>query len=412
MRILHTADWHLGNSFYGHDRMVEHRHFLNWLLATLRQQVPDVLIISGNIFDSVSPVAQAERLLYDFLLEAVDAVRGLQVVMIAGCRDSSERLEAAVQLLKRHNIYVRGRVRYTEEGNIDFNELILPLSSRLHSEAELVCLAIPYLRANDYPDGMTLSEGIQLYFENTMRQLRKSDFRKLPVIAAAHFYVSDVVCTEGEQREWALFGGQECIRPEVVGRGISYVAMGNVHQGQRVDYSGSEMYYAGCVLPMSFAEDHLQYGVQVVDINDQGQARVERLTYEPLRRLLVIPEGEATVRDVFDAIGNLPKRKKNESGDDWPYLEIRLEMQQTDPNLLHEVNAALMDRGVHFCHMVREWGDKPMVTSVPHRKSVSVLNPLEMARIIYSSRHHEELPEELVTRFKEAEQSHSDAPIL
>ena len=405
MRIVHTADWHLGNCFYGHDRMVEHRHFLNWLLNVLRQQLPDVLIISGNIFYSVHPSASAVRLLYDFLLEAVDAVRGLQIVMIAGSRDSSERLEAAAGLLKRHNIYVRGKVSYTQDGNINFENLILPLSRRLHTEAEMVCLAIPYLRSNDYPEGLTLGEGMQFYFENIRRQLHKSDFRKLPVMATAHFHVQGAEITEDEHREWWLIGGQDNIRAEVVGNGLSYVALGNVHRAQRIDYDRAEIYYSGSVLPMSFADANLKYGVQVVELDALGNTRVDRVTYAPLRHLLIIPEGEATVEHVFESIRNLPKRKKNECGDDWPYLEIRLQTRQSDPNLLHEVNEALMDRAVHFCHMVREWTEKPVTASLSSsRRTKSSLDPLEMAKTIYASRQHEILPEELVTRFKEAEQ--------
>ena len=408
MRILHTADWHLGNLFYGHDRMVEHRHFLNWLLDTLRQQLPDVLIISGNVFDSANPSAGAEQLLYDFLMEAVEAVRGLQIVMISGNRDSAGRLEASAQLLKRHNIYVRGSVKSTDDGKIDFDNLILPLSSRLYSDAEMVCLAVPYLRANDYPAGMTLNEGLQYYFENIMRKLKKSEFRKLPVVAAAHFYMSGTEVGDMERREWSVMGGQECIRPDAVGPGLSYVALGHLHRGQRVDSGVTEMYYAGCALPMSFAEGKLQHGVEMVDIGGDGHVhQIQRMPYEPLRQLMTIPqEGGTTAKEVFDAIGELPRRKKNECGDDWPYLEIRLQAQQADPNFLHEVNVALMDRSVHFCHVVRVWGEKPL-GGIPTSslKTQKALDPLEMAKTIFDARYHEEMPKELVIRFKEADQN-------
>ena len=108
MKLIHTADWHLGNTFHGYDRTQEHRHFLDWLLDRLREQQPDALIVSGDIYDTPNPSAAAEELLYDFLLQATDAVRGLQVVLIAGNHDSAGRIDAPASLLKRHNIYVRG----------------------------------------------------------------------------------------------------------------------------------------------------------------------------------------------------------------------------------------------------------------------------------------------------------------
>ena len=150
MKLIHTADWHLGNTFHGYDRTQEHRHFLDWLLDRLREQQPDALIVSGDIYDTPNPSAAAEELLYDFLLQATDAVRGLQVVIIAGNHDSAGRIDAPASLLKRHNIYVRGTLPLREDGQTpDYEHLVLPLSRRDNEEAELVCLAVPFLRPSD-----------------------------------------------------------------------------------------------------------------------------------------------------------------------------------------------------------------------------------------------------------------------
>ena len=96
MKIIHTADWHLGNNFHGHDRTNEHRHFLNWLLHTLDKQQPDALLIAGDVFDSSNPSAAAEELLFDFLLKATTLVPGLQVVITAGNHDSGSRLDKSL----------------------------------------------------------------------------------------------------------------------------------------------------------------------------------------------------------------------------------------------------------------------------------------------------------------------------
>ena len=82
MKLIHTADWHLGNTFHGHDRADEHVHFLSWLLEVVRQQRPDALIISGDIFDTANPPARAEKQFFDFLIQATSAVEGLQVVAL------------------------------------------------------------------------------------------------------------------------------------------------------------------------------------------------------------------------------------------------------------------------------------------------------------------------------------------
>ena len=407
MKILHTADWHLGNNFHGHDRTVEHKDFLQWLLDTLRQELPDVLVIAGDVFDSANPSAIAEGLLYDFLLDATEAVSGLQIVVIAGNHDSAGRLDAPAELLKRHNIYVRGNVPRMEDGDKpDFSELILPLSSRLSKEAEIVCLALPYLRLYDYPSGMNVAEGIQYYFENMMRCLKKTEFKHLPVIAAAHFYAAGAEICEEEHSERLVIGGQDCVPTDVVGKGICYTAMGHIHRAQQVPGKNTEMYYAGSALPMSFSERGYQHGVQKVVIGDDGSVSVDRIVYSPMRRLLCIPyNGAATKEEVLDAIEQLPKRGKNEEGDTWPYLEIRLLEMQPEPELLYQVTEALADRAVHFCRIVRVLpeSEKAEDTAPQYQETLQSLSPIEMAHRVFSNRYNGDMPEELEQRFKEAE---------
>ena len=67
MRILHTADWHIGQLFYEFDRTYEHQQFLTWMLATLQDEKIDVLLLSGDVFDISNPSAVSIRLFYTFL---------------------------------------------------------------------------------------------------------------------------------------------------------------------------------------------------------------------------------------------------------------------------------------------------------------------------------------------------------
>ena len=61
LKIIHTSDWHLGQTFFGYDRDVEHEAFLSWLTDTLAEQQTDVLLIAGDIFDVANPSAAAQR---------------------------------------------------------------------------------------------------------------------------------------------------------------------------------------------------------------------------------------------------------------------------------------------------------------------------------------------------------------
>lgn len=410
MKILHTADWHLGNTFHGHSRLDEHRHFLKWLLQTLREKQPDALLVTGDVFDSANPSAAAEELLYDFLLRATLEVPGLQIVLTAGNHDSAGRLEAPAALLKTHNIYVRGTIHYTTKGEPDFDYYLLPLADRQTGQASCVCMALPYLRGGDYPAGMTPEEGLRFFFSQLHARLRKSNYKGLPIVVAAHFYAAGADICKDEHSERLVVGGQDCVEADVVGQNVSYAALGHIHKAQQVR-GGEATYYAGSALPMSFSELNYKHGVQFVDIDPQGEALVEFVEYAPLRGLVTIPaKGRAVSAEaLFDCINSLPKRdKKNTDSLTWPYLEIHVEEAQPQPTLMHDVMEALQDRAVHFCRMLRvrpenKKADSANDVDTPSADTLVNINPLELARRNFEARFNSEMPEELVTRFKQAE---------
>lgn len=405
MKILHTADWHLGNVFHGYARTDEHRHFLAWLLDVLRLEQPDALVIAGDVFDSANPPAAAERLFYDFLLDATEAVHRLQIVVIAGNHDSANRLEAPAELLRTHNVYVRGLVRRdAETDKTDFDHYILPLSLHTDNEARVTCLAVPYLRPSDYPGGLTPAEGLAWFIQNTCRAYAKSAFKDLPFIVAAHFYAAGADICADEHSERLVVGGQECVDADTIDCGAAYVALGHIHKAQRVSHSHAEMHYAGSVLPMSFAEKNYRHGVNCLTFDSDGQTALRRIDYQPLRHLISIPrQGAATPAEVFEAINALPHRDKDDTGDDWPYLEIRVAENQPMPSLMHEVTEALSKRAVRFCRMVRQWPETTRQTQRPtHLNAIKQLTAQDIAGQIFEAKYAAKMPDTLNARLQKA----------
>lgn len=411
MKILHTADWHLGNTFHGHTRFDEHQHFLSWLLQTLKEQQPDAMIVAGDVFDSANPSAAAEELLYDFLLRATLEVPGLQIVITAGNHDSAGRLEAPAALLKTHNIYVRGTIHYTSKGEPDFDYYLLPLAERQNGQASCVCMALPYLRGGDYPAGMTPEQGLHFFFTQLHQHLRKSEYKGMPVVVAAHFYATGADICKDDHSERLVVGGQDCVDANVMGNNVSYAALGHIHKAQQV-HGGCYAFYAGSALPMSFSEIAYRHGVQMVEVDAQGEVNVQFIEYSPLRTLVTIPaQGRAvSANDVFDYIAQLPKRGKKDDGRTWPYLEIHVEESQPQPTLMHDVMEALQDRAVHFCRMqrVRPEGKlsdaKASDDATPTADALSAITPLELARRNFEVRYNAPMPDELVKRFTQAQQ--------
>ena len=130
LKLIHTADWHLGQTFFGYDREAEHDAFLGFLTNLLVERQTDVLLIAGDVFDVTNPSAGAQRRFYRFLKEANRRNPGLQIVIIAGNHDSAIRLEAPNPLLEELNTSIVGIVGRTDSGEIDLGSLVVPLRNR------------------------------------------------------------------------------------------------------------------------------------------------------------------------------------------------------------------------------------------------------------------------------------------
>ena len=160
IRILHTADWHLGQTFFGYDRVEEHAHFLQWLARELKENKIDVLLVAGDVFDVSNPSAASQRMFYHFIRQVTEENPKLQLVVVAGNHDSAARLEAPLPLLQEMRTEIRGIVR-RHEGEIDYDHLIVELKNS-EGEVEALCLAVPFLRQGDYPVDMKILMNIIL----------------------------------------------------------------------------------------------------------------------------------------------------------------------------------------------------------------------------------------------------------
>lgn len=340
MRILHTADWHLGQTFFSFDRVMEHRMFLSYLLKSIKDLKVDVLLISGDVFDNPNPSAQSQRMYYEFLHNVTQDNPELQIIIIAGNHDSAARLEAPNPLLETMNVTVRGLVRHTPDGDIDYDYLIVPLLKGGY------CLAVPYLRQGDYPPSESYSEGVAAMYRILYDKVKKSDG---PIIALGHLQATGSEISDGDDAERAnkvVIGGLECISPDSFDKGITYTALGHLHRGQRVSYRDN-VRYAGAPIPMSFAEKNNKQGVVLIDFED-GKTTIEPLHYESMVRLLSIPSSPMPPEGVISAIEALPDGEITDSS---PYLEIKVLVTIPDPSLRSKIEEALKSKSVRLAKL-------------------------------------------------------------
>lgn len=396
MKLLHTADWHLGQTFFEYDRRWEHSRFLEWLREQVKIHGVDVLLVSGDVFDSPNPSAESQKMYYRFLCDITGENPELQIIIIAGNHDSAARLEAPNPLLENLNITVRGVVRRTAEGDIDFDYLTVPLAKGGR------CLAVPYLRQGDYPDSESYAQGVGKMYEALFGQIKD---KRQPIIAMGHLQATGAEISENDRSERTVIGGLECISPDSFASGIAYTALGHLHRGQRV--SGRDnLRYSGSPLPMSFAEKNNKQGVVLVTITDDTldedgaryrshDTKIERIEFDTPVKLISIPKEPFPLSEVLDEIRVLPEGKITETS---PYLEIKVLITEPEPSLRHQIEEALEGKSVRLARIAattpKYEKDKKTITY----EELKTINPIDMAVDIFKRKFGgEDMPDKIKT---------------
>lgn len=372
IKIIHSADWHLGQTFFGYDRMAEHALFLQWLKEQVKTFEVDLLIVAGDIFDSPNPSAESQKMYYTFLCDITAENPRLQIIIIAGNHDSAARLEAPNPLLENLNITVRGVVKRDASAEIDYNHLIIPINKGGY------CLAVPYLRQGDYPESKTYAEGVQKMYQTLFQQVK--DKNEL-IIAMGHLQVTGSEVSEFDRSERTVIGGLECVSPEAFSTDIAYTALGHLHRGQRV--SGREnVRYAGSPLPFSFAEKNNKQGVILVNITDRTE--IEHLEFEKPVKLLTLPQKPLPLSEVLDAIGSLPDGKISDNS---PYLELKVLISEPEPSLKHQIETALEGKAVRLARIALQTPTQNRESQTISYEQLQTINPMDMAIDIFKRKY-------------------------
>lgn len=385
IRIIHTSDWHLGQTFYEYDRRMEHTDFLNWLARCIQEQQVDVLLIAGDVFDTPNPSAESQRVYYSFLKQITTLCPRMQIIIIAGNHDSAARLEAPNPLLEEMNITVRGIVRRDANGYLDFQHLILPITK--DGQLEAYCLAVPYLRQGDYPPSDSYAEGVQALYSRLFEEVKNEG---KPIIAMGHLQATGAEISENDRSERTIIGGLECVSPEAFAPGIAYTALGHLHRSQRV--SGRDnVRYAGAPIPMSFAEKNNKQGVILVEC-DAEKVHVEKLEYEPLVRLLSIPPQAQPLDVVLEATESLPAGEITERSS---FLEIKVLMDGPEPAYKYKIEEALKGKSVRLARIAAMLPPKTesALRSLTYEELQSI-HPMDIALDVFKRKYGgNEMPE-------------------
>ncbi|MBK5252056.1 MAG: exonuclease SbcCD subunit D [Peptostreptococcaceae bacterium] len=319
MKLIHTADWHLGKSLEGHSRLPEQKIFIDEFIEIVESECPDIVLIAGDIFDSGNPSAAAEGLYYDCMKRLTEDGNRL-VAVVSGNHDSPERLAAPECFMKEHGVlvfsYPKQHIEKSPVGNFEIVESREGFV-KININKEMVNLtAIPFpserrlneLFANgDSEETMrdSYSDRVGKLFHSGTDIASTGDWN----IALGHFFTLGGETTDSERP--IQIGGGYSVSGNALPDFMDYIALGHLHRPQRIR---ANVVYAGSPLQYSKSEIGYSKAVFAIELKKGKQPDIREIFLRQSKPLEVW-----RVKGVGEA---LRKLEENRDRPVWVYLDI------------------------------------------------------------------------------------------
>ncbi len=289
MRILHTGDWHLGRTLEGRSRQKEQEQFIDELVEIANAGQADLILMAGDVYDSVNPPAAAEQLFYDAAARLTAGGRPL--VVISGNHDQPERVASVSPLVRRQGITLVG---------MPTSEPVTVHAVRTGEIAKIAALPYPSeARLGELLAGESGEDELRLAYSARVGRLMKllgREFTPQTVnLAMSHIYLLGGVESDSERP--IQVGGAYTVDPSALSCGAQYTALGHLHRAQRVKGDGM-IRYSGSPLAYSFSEAGQAKSVTMVDVAPGGEPVFEEI-YLSCGRPLVNWKSSGGLQEVY-----------------------------------------------------------------------------------------------------------------
>ena len=300
MKILHTADWHLGKRLQDFQRLQEQRDVLEEIVQLADRDDVDLVLVAGDLFDTFNPDPQAEDLLYS-TLKKLTANGRRTVVAIAGNHDNPERIEAQDHFGRECGIIFAG-FPHTEVRSYQlsceakllqsapgFIEMKLP-----RHEAPVRIILTPYANENRMRSyfGMTsLDDELRQSLKGHWSTLADTYMDEQGVnLLVAHLFVmkrgGEQPEESDDERSILQIGGASMVYTDMIPPQIQYVALGHLHRYQEMNGGPCPIIYSSSPLAYSFAEADQQKYVVLIDAEPGQTVMMTPIPLKTGKRLL------------------------------------------------------------------------------------------------------------------------------
>lgn len=272
MKMLHTADWHLGKIVQGTSMLEDQAYILQQLLAKIDELQPDVVIVAGDLYDRSIPPVEAVKV-FDDILKSIVKERNIPLLAIAGNHDSTSRVNFGSSFFSDSGLFVQGKLE----------EAMTPII--LEDEFGPVAFhLIPFADTQEVRYVFNDSEvrSNQQAMEKIIQAIDVTDMRSVSI---AHAFVTkngeEQINTDESERPISI-GGSECVDSALFNR-FNYTALGHLHQAHFVEHE--KIRYSGSPLKYSVSEENHKKGFLMVDLKEDGSVEVEKHSLMPKRDL-------------------------------------------------------------------------------------------------------------------------------
>jgi exonuclease SbcD len=404
LRLIHTADWHLGHTLHGVARDFEHERFLAWLLEALATERTDALVVAGDVFDSANPPASAQATLFRFLRDAKQRLPGLAIVIVGGNHDSASRLAAPAPVLDAFGVHVVGGIGLGDGGEPDWDRLVVPLRNAA-GEVEVWLGAMPFLRTADLPRSSEaeaddpLIAGVAERYAALMDHLRAAAEGRGALALTGHCYMTGGQLSELSERK-ILGGNQHALPVSLFSDDVAYVALGHLHLAQAVG-GAPHVRYSGSPIPLSLDEAGYPHQVLRVDFGAGSLREVQALRVPRAVEILRVPaEGAAPLDDVVEMLAGL-ELPSGLTPERYPFLEVRVVLDRPQPALRPRLDEALAGRPVRLLKVTASYAGSGGALADAAASQLDALAPDQVFARRYQSLHDEEPPADLMAAFHE-----------
>ena len=327
MKIIHTADWHIGQRLHERSRLDEHEQFLDWLLNTIQEHNVELLLVSGDIFDTSLPSAEATNLYYRFLYRLFDETDAYAVIT-AGNHDSARHLEAPREFLEMGRIYVVGLA----------DEPAKCVVTLPRDNPRVAVAAVPFLSESDlrhlsYETEVDRNERYREWFKAFYADCVAVMPAELPKILMGHLLVQGGKIGDSERN--IQIGGATATYASDFPGNVSYVALGHLHRPQTIDDRDYPIRYSGSPIPLKFNETAYRKKVYLLELSDDGVLIQDEEIEIPVFKELCTVEGDEVSILSQAIIGKWHGK----------YIQVKLKLDAPRVGISDEIRQQFGDRG-------------------------------------------------------------------